>query len=73
MIRHSHKTSESWMNLNSKKFRRDLFRVQCRLFKAVRAGDKRKALSLQKLILKSSSARFLAIRQITHDYAGSAT
>jgi group II intron reverse transcriptase/maturase len=43
------------------------------VFKAVRAGDKRKALSLQKLILKSSSARFLAIRQVTQLNAGKKT
>uniref|UniRef100_UPI0035C8A44E reverse transcriptase domain-containing protein n=1 Tax=Plectonema radiosum TaxID=945768 RepID=UPI0035C8A44E len=43
------------------------------MFKAVRAGDKRKALSLQKLILKSSSARFLAIRQVTQLNAGKKT
>ena len=73
MIRHSEYTSESWMNLNWKKFRKDLFRLQCRVFKAIRVGDKRKALSLQKLILKSSSARFLAIRQVTQLNTGSAT
>ncbi len=73
MIRHSKNTSESWKNLNWKKFRKDLFRLQCRVFKAIRAGDKRKALSLQKLILKSSSARFLAIRQVTQLNAGKKT
>ena len=73
MIRHSENTSESWKNLNWKKFRKDLFRLQCRVFKAIRAGDKRKALSLQKLILKSSSARFLAIRQVTQLNAGKKT
>ncbi|WP_322745589.1 reverse transcriptase N-terminal domain-containing protein [Plectonema radiosum] len=73
MIRHSHGTSESWKTLPWKKFRRDLFRLQRRVFKAVRAGDKRKALSLQKLILKSSSARFLAIRQVTQLNAGKKT
>lgn len=73
MIRHSESTSESWMNLNWKKFRKDLFRLQCRVFKAVRAGDKRKARSLQKLILKSKAARFLAIRQVTQLNAGKKT
>ncbi|MEA5595431.1 reverse transcriptase domain-containing protein [Rivularia sp. UHCC 0363] len=43
------------------------------MFKAIRAGNKRKALSLQKLILKSSSARFLAIRQVTQLNAGKKT
>ena len=65
MIRHSEKTSESWKNLPWKKFRKDLFRLQKRVWKAVRAGDKAKAKSLQKLILRSQAARFLAIRQVT--------
>ena len=43
------------------------------MFKAIREGNKRKALSLQKLILKSSSARFLAIRQVTQLNAGKKT
>ncbi|NJO63315.1 MAG: RNA-dependent DNA polymerase [Richelia sp. RM2_1_2] len=73
MIRHSKTTSESWKNLNWKKFRKDLFRLQSRVFKAIRAGDKRKALSLQKLILKSSSARFLAIQQVSQLNAGKKT
>jgi RNA-directed DNA polymerase len=73
MIRHSSNTSESWKTLDWKKFRKDLFRLQKRVFKAVQAGDKRKARSLQKLILKSSSARFLAIRQVSQLNAGKKT
>lgn len=73
MIRHSHEASESWKNLNWKKFRRDLFRLQCRVFKAIREGNKRKALSLQKLILKSKAARFLAIRQVSQLNTGKKT
>lgn len=73
MIRHSGNASESWKNLPWKKFRKDLFRLQRRIFKAVRAGDKRKAKFLQKLILKSSAARFLAIRQVTQLNTGKKT
>ncbi|QDL09551.1 RNA-dependent DNA polymerase [Brasilonema octagenarum UFV-E1] len=73
MVRHSHEISESWKNLPWKKFRKDLFRLQVRLFKAVKAGDKRKTRSLQKLILKSQAARFLAIRQVTQLNAGKKT
>jgi len=73
MIRHSYETSESWVNLNWKKFRKDLFRLQRRVFKAIREGFKRKALSLQKLIMKSKAARFLAIRQVTQLNAGKKT
>lgn len=73
MVRHSSNTSESWENLPWKRFRKDLFRLQRRVFKAVREGNKRKALSLQKLILKSKAARFLAIRQVTQLNAGKKT
>ncbi|MEH2232974.1 MAG: reverse transcriptase domain-containing protein [Nostoc sp.] len=73
MIRHSVKTSESWRALPWKKFRRNLFRLQKRVFKAVQVGDKRKARSLQKLILKSTSARFLAIRLVSQLNAGKKT
>ena len=73
MIRHSIKTSESWQTLPWKKFRRNLFRLQKRVFKAVQVGDKHKARSLQKLILKSQSAILLAIRQVTQLNAGKKT
>jgi retron-type reverse transcriptase len=73
MIGHREKSSESWKSLPWKKFRKNLFRLQCRLWKAVRAGDMRKARNLQKLILKSQSARFLAIRQVTQINAGKKT
>ena len=65
--------SESWKNLPWKNFQKDLFRLQKRVWKAVRAGDKHKARSLQKLILRSQAARFLAIRQVTQLNAGRKT
>jgi len=73
MIRHSSNVSESWKTLPWKKFRRDLFRLQKRVFKAIQVGDKPKAKSLQKLILKSRAARILAIRQVTQLNAGKKT
>ena len=73
MIRHMGNHSESWKNLPWKKFRRDLFRLQKRVFKAIQVGDKRKATSLQRLILKSTAARLLAIRQVTQLNAGKKT
>ena len=65
MIRHSTNTSESWRRLPWKKFRKNLFRLQRRIFKAIRTGDIARAKSLQKLVLKSTSAKLLAIRQVT--------
>jgi group II intron reverse transcriptase/maturase len=43
------------------------------VYKAVLVGDYRKAKSLQKLILKSTSARLLAIRQVSQLNAGKKT
>lgn len=73
MIRHDSNISESWKCLPWKKFRENLFRLQRRVFKAIRVGDKRKARSLQKLILKSRAARFLAIRKVTQLNQGKKT
>ncbi|HEY9830919.1 MAG TPA: reverse transcriptase domain-containing protein, partial [Stenomitos sp.] len=73
MIRHSDNASESWKRLPWKKFRRNLFRLQKRVYKAIRDGDTRKARSVQKLILKSASARLLAIRQVTQLNVGKKT
>ncbi|MDJ0500456.1 MAG: reverse transcriptase domain-containing protein [Nostocales cyanobacterium LE14-WE4] len=73
MIRHRDNSSESWKTLPWKKFRRNLFRLQKRVYKAVLVGDKRKAKSLQKLILKSTAARLLAIRQVSQLNAGKKT
>ncbi len=67
------KTSESWKKLPWKKFRKNLFRLQRRIYKAVRTGNIRKAKSLQKLILKSTSAKLLAIRQVTQLNQGKKT
>ena len=73
MFRHSSNASETWKNLPWKKFQKDLFRLQKRVFKAIQVGDKRKAMSLQRLILKSTAARMLAIRQVTQLNAGKRT
>ncbi len=73
MVRYSECASELWKKTNWKKLRRSLFRLQVRVWKAIRAGDKRKAKSLQKLILKSYAARMLAVRQVTQLNAGKRT
>jgi len=73
MVRHGNDASESWKKVEWKKFRKNLFRLQKRLYKAIQVGDKRKATSLQKLILKSTAARMMAIRQVTQLNAGKKT
>ncbi len=64
---------EQWKSLDWKKFQRKLFGLQVRMFKAMRKGDYKLVLSLQKLILKNRGARFLAIRQVTQLNQGKKT
>lgn len=73
MVRHVENYSESWEKLTWKKFRKNLFRLQCRLYKAIRANNRKRVLNLQKLILRSRSARLLAIRQVTQLNTGKKT
>ncbi len=65
--------SDDWENANWKQFRKVLFRLQRRIFKAVREGDTARARRIQKLILSSHAARMLAIRQVTQLNAGKKT
>ncbi|WP_238845333.1 reverse transcriptase N-terminal domain-containing protein [Nostoc edaphicum] len=46
----SNSDSELWIKIPWKKLRKNLFRLQCRLWKAIREGDRKRANSLQKLI-----------------------
>jgi retron-type reverse transcriptase len=65
--------SEVWKSIPWRKLRRKLFRLQVRVGKAMRIGDRRTVKKLQNLILKSQSARLLAIRQVTQLNAGKKT
>ncbi|WP_324610996.1 reverse transcriptase domain-containing protein [Moorena producens] len=73
MVRHMINHSELWKSQKWKKLRQNLFRLQKRVYKAVRDGDLRKARSLQKLILKSRAAQLLAVRQVTQLNKGKKT
>ncbi len=62
MVRRTEKFySELWWDLAWTKFTKNLYRLQRRVYAAIRAKDFKKAKNLQKLILKSRGARFLAI------------
>ncbi|NEQ85730.1 MAG: RNA-dependent DNA polymerase [Moorea sp. SIO2I5] len=69
----SNRYSDLWKGQKWKKLRQNLFRLQKRVYKAVRDGDLKKARSLQKLILKSRSAKLLAVRQVTQLNKGKKT
>ena len=69
----SKRYSDLWKSQKWKKLRQNLFRLQKRVYKAVRAGDLKKARSLQKLIMKSRAAQLLAVRQVTQLNKGKKT
>src|SRR5437764_12812301 len=45
-------------------------RIQERIFRAAKAGDGARVKNLQKLLVRSRSAKLLAIRQVTQQNAG---
>ena len=70
---HSASYSDDWRYIDWGKLQKILFRLQRRIFKAVREGDKARARRLQKLVLSSYAARMLAIRQVTQLNQGKKT
>uniref|UniRef100_UPI0030DDD1FE reverse transcriptase N-terminal domain-containing protein n=1 Tax=Cyanothece sp. BG0011 TaxID=2082950 RepID=UPI0030DDD1FE len=62
---HNTSYSDDWKDIRWKQLQKTLFRLQKRIFKAIREGDKAKAKRIQKLVLSSYAARMLAIRQVT--------
>ncbi|OZH53143.1 DNA polymerase [Hydrocoleum sp. CS-953] len=70
MLRHMNSHSEDWSSVNWKKFQKNLFRLQKRIYKAMQNGDLRKVKNLQRLVLKSRAARMLAVRQVTQLNSG---
>lgn len=65
--------TEDWETLCWKKLERNVYRLQKRIFQARRRGDLRQVHNLQKLLLRSYSARCLAVRQVTQDNQGKKT
>lgn len=70
---HNVSYSDDWEFVDWKKLQKILFRLQRRIFKAVREGDMAKARRLQKLVLSSYAARMLAIRQVSQLNTGKKT
>ena len=70
---HSTSYSDDWELANWKEFQKVLFRLQKRIFKAIKEEDKAKAKRLQKLVLSSHAARMLAIRQVSQLNTGKKT
>jgi retron-type reverse transcriptase len=65
--------SEVWKTLPWKKFQRNVYRLQKRIYRARKRGDVRTVHNLQRLLLRSWSARFLAVRRVSQDNRGKRT
>jgi RNA-directed DNA polymerase len=70
---HSTASSDEWKAINWKQIQKNVYRLQTRIFKAKRRGDTKQVYRLQKLLMKSRSAKLLAIRQVTQDNRGRST
>jgi RNA-directed DNA polymerase len=65
--------SEVWKSIPWKKFQRNIFRLQKRIYRAKKRGDVRTIHNLQRLLLRSWSAWFLAVRRVSQDNRGKRT
>mmetsp|Transcript_17283 Transcript_17283/g.44121 ORF Transcript_17283/g.44121 Transcript_17283/m.44121 type:complete len:209 (+) Transcript_17283:40-666(+) len=64
---------EDWKTLPWKKFRKEVFRLQHRIYKAQQKENYKLVKKLQRLLFKSRAAKFLAIRQVTQLNRGKVT
>jgi len=65
--------TEDWQTLPWKKIQRNVFRLQKRIYQAQIRGDFKRVRGLQRLLLRSFSARCLAVRQVSQDNRGKNT
>lgn len=65
--------SEVWKTIPWKKYQRNVFRLQKRIYRAKKRGDVRTVHNVQRLLLRSRSARFLAVRRVSQDNRGKRT
>ncbi len=65
--------TDNWKALPWKKFQKIVFRLQTRIFKARKNGDRKLVTKLQKLLLNSKAAKYLAVRQVTQLNQGKST
>jgi RNA-directed DNA polymerase len=62
-----------WNTVNWKPIQRTVFKLQKRIYRASQRGDVKRVRSLQRLLLKSRSAKLLAVRRVSQDNQGKKT
>src|SRR5947209_5042231 len=65
--------SEEWAEIPWRKLEKHQYRLQKRIFKASQRNDLKAVHQLEKLLMKSRSARLLAVRRVTQDNQGKKT
>jgi RNA-directed DNA polymerase len=70
MSKTSVKTTVEWNLTDWRKLERKLFKLQKRIFQASSRGDLKAVRRLQKTLMRSWSARMLAVRRVTQDNQG---
>lgn len=63
----------SWKDIRWADMEQRVFRLQLRIYKASANDEFEKMYKLQKLLINSSSAKFLAVKRVTQDNAGKKT
>ena len=66
-------TKVEWRHTPWPKLEQYVFKLQKRIFKAAQLGDDKTVRRLQKTLLRSQSAKTLAVRQVTQDNRGKNT
>src|SRR5262249_8990651 len=64
---------DAWHDIPWKRLERDVYRLQKRIYQASLRGDTRTVQHLQRLLMKSWSAKCLAVRRVTQDNQGKRT
>jgi RNA-directed DNA polymerase len=67
------KTTEEWNQTDWRKLERRVFKLQKRIFQASSRGDVKAVRRLQKTLMRSWSAKMMAVRRISQDNQGKKT
>ena len=73
MSKTSLKTTVEWRSINWRKLEKRVYKLQKRIYRASQRGDLKAVRRLQKILMKSWSARALAVRRVTQDNTGKKT
>ncbi|WP_335087774.1 group II intron reverse transcriptase/maturase [Nostoc sp.] len=67
------KSTVEWKHINWRKLEKSVYKLQKRIYKASTRGDVKAIRKLQKTLMKSWSAKVLAVRRVTQDNQGKKT